>query len=230
MRSLRSALLLALALTAAAAAAQPGERFVIPLAEDTLFFVDNRGTSRVLITLNGYAFKLAADPVEVARSRNAYLIPRQGQLTFNIAPYMRPGEDANEMTVFTQGPPGSEFQFVLAPEFVEGQSTVAFTLAGLEPIPEDFGLTAWPNPSAEAVQVAFRVPEARILGLPVRLSVLDVLGRTVRVLLDDVRFPGTHPATWDGRDAAGQRAAAGLYLLRLEAGEARQTLPLTRLR
>ena len=42
-------------------------------------------------------------------------------------------------------------------------------------------------------------------------------GRRVRGLLDERREAGEGRASWDGRDDAGRRASAGVYLCRLEA-------------
>lgn len=204
----------------APALGQAGERFVIPLAEDTLLFVENEGVTRILADLNGTVFKLASNPAEVARSRNAFLIPLQGKLTINIAAYMKPGEDANVITLLTQGPPGSEWRFVLAPTFADGETEVAYALASLEPLPETFGLRAWPNPTRGPLTAEFSIPDARITGVPVRLSVYDALGRRVAVLLDEPRFPGLFTVPWAG--TAG--LAAGVYLLHLDAGGVRETV------
>jgi hypothetical protein len=58
---------------------------------------------------------------------------------------------------------------------------------------------------------------------PVDLAVFDARGRLVRRLLTAPRAAGRHEVSWDGRDAAGRDCAAGVYLLRLDAGEQRQT-------
>jgi hypothetical protein len=50
----------------------------------------------------------------------------------------------------------------------------------------------------------------------VRLAIYDVTGREIRVLVDAVRPSGTSTVTWDGRDAHGRPASAGIYLARLE--------------
>ena len=66
-----------------------------------------------------------------------------------------------------------------------------------------------PNPSARGVRLSFATPEAG----DVRLAVYDVLGREVAVVADGPRPAGEHAAEWD---ASG--AAAGVYVVRLEAG------------
>jgi hypothetical protein len=73
-----------------------------------------------------------------------------------------------------------------------------------------------PNPTATAVRVAFAVPETG----RARVSVLDVRGREVAVLVDGVTEAGRHEAVLDGAGLA-----AGVYLVRLEAGGAVATQP-----
>jgi hypothetical protein len=75
-----------------------------------------------------------------------------------------------------------------------------------------------PNPFASAATLRFGLPEER----PVTLAVFGIDGRRVRTLLDGARMPaGFHEAVWDGVDDTGRRAAAGVYTLRLVAGETR---------
>ncbi|WP_041806294.1 FlgD immunoglobulin-like domain containing protein [Rhodothermus marinus] len=64
----------------------------------------------------------------------------------------------------------------------------------------------------------------------VRLVVYDLLGRSVRTLLEGPLAPGVHEVVWDGRNDAGVRLPAGLYLLRLEAGRQMQSRTITLLR
>jgi len=74
-----------------------------------------------------------------------------------------------------------------------------------------------PNPAVDNTRLRYSLPFASF----VRLTVTDVAGRQVAVLDRRVESPGAHGATWDGRDADGRRAPAGLYFVRLEsAGQA----------
>jgi flagellar hook assembly protein FlgD len=52
-----------------------------------------------------------------------------------------------------------------------------------------------------------------------RLDVMDVQGRTVRQLSQGWYESGTRQVRWDGRDASGVRAPAGVYLVTLQAGD-----------
>ncbi len=64
-----------------------------------------------------------------------------------------------------------------------------------------------------------------------RLEIVDVLGRRVRTLLNDVAAPGTHPLFWDGRNDGGDPVASGVYFARLiVAGQAQQVRSLVLLK
>jgi hypothetical protein len=56
----------------------------------------------------------------------------------------------------------------------------------------------------------------------VRLAVHDVRGRLVRTLFAGRGDPGEHLAVWDGSTPSGARVARGIYLVVLQAGDARQ--------
>jgi hypothetical protein len=86
-------------------------------------------------------------------------------------------------------------------------------------VPVAFGLDQnYPNPFNPSTEIAYRVPGSG----PVRVSVHDLLGREIAVLVDEAKSPGTHEVTFD---ASG--LPSGVYLCRLSAGgrsEARRML------
>lgn len=55
------------------------------------------------------------------------------------------------------------------------------------------------------------------------VRVFDTSGRLVRTLAAGELVAGVHPIAWDGRDGRGRPAAAGVYLVRGEFGDARWT-------
>jgi hypothetical protein len=75
-------------------------------------------------------------------------------------------------------------------------------------------LRAAPNPAPGRTSLVIEVDRAG----PMRMSVLDVRGRLVRRFEDSLATPGTRTVIWDGRDTAGRRLPAGVYLVTLEAG------------
>jgi hypothetical protein len=67
------------------------------------------------------------------------------------------------------------------------------------------------------VQIRYAVGAHRT---EVRLAIHDARGRLMWASGPSVQNPGQHTQTWDRRDAAGARAARGVYFVRLEAGGA----------
>ncbi len=74
------------------------------------------------------------------------------------------------------------------------------------------GLSLWPNPFNPRTKVSFDLLHAA----RVNLSVFDVSGRRVAVLLSAHVDAGPLTAEWDGRHADGRAAPGGTYLFRLD--------------
>jgi len=74
--------------------------------------------------------------------------------------------------------------------------------------------SAWPQPSASGVRLAFFVPSGNG-----SINIYDLKGRRVRSLWTG--GAGEHEARWDMRDDAGRRAASGVYFAVLRAGDTR---------
>ena len=53
---------------------------------------------------------------------------------------------------------------------------------------------------------------------PASLTIFNLVGQKVRVLVNARHGTGTYNVQWDGRDEVGQLVASGLYIYRLEAG------------
>jgi hypothetical protein len=79
----------------------------------------------------------------------------------------------------------------------------------------------YPNPFNPTTTIRFDIASSA----EVRLSVVDVLGRTVAVLFDGPATPGSHDAAWN---ASG--AASGLYFARLTSAGVTFTRPMLLLR
>ena len=93
-----------------------------------------------------------------------------------------------------------------------GASNVSTTAVSV-PGPASLALGAnYPNPFNPSTTVTFTLPQPT----QVRLTVHDLRGRLVAILVDARQAAGTHSAAWDGRDRHGRAAAAGVYLLQLQ--------------
>lgn len=86
---------------------------------------------------------------------------------------------------------------------------------GGAPTPPAFTLgPAAPSPSRGPVSLRFELPAPG----RVTAEVFAVDGRRVRTLLDGSRAAGAYDLAWDGRDADGTSAGAGVYFARLSFG------------
>jgi flagellar hook capping protein FlgD len=85
-----------------------------------------------------------------------------------------------------------------------------------EPLPSRLAFTHPPRPNPSRGTVSFDVGLAR--EQTVRVEVLDLLGTRVALLHDGPLAPGEHPFRWRGVTEKGDRAQAGVYIVRLSAG------------
>jgi hypothetical protein len=175
--------------------ARPFAAGEVPLA------LDVRGAARTM-TLRWDASALPAGPpvvlVDLATGAETDVRTRSSY-AFDVAPRAALSEDdvlgAGELA----DPAGATDRFVLR---------IGAALADAEAV-EALELTSVaPNPSSSTARVSFAVPASG----RARVSVVDVRGREVAVLVDGVVGAGRHEAALD---ASG--LAAGVYLVRLEA-------------
>lgn len=75
-------------------------------------------------------------------------------------------------------------------------------------------LQNYPNPFNPSTNITFQLPALS----KVNLSVFDMLGRKVSVLVDESRSQGTHVVSWDA-----SQFSSGLYFYRLQVGDNIQT-------
>jgi fibronectin type 3 domain-containing protein len=111
----------------------------------------------------------------------------------------------------------------------KGESARRVTnLASTTILPSSFVLEAnFPNPFNPSTSIEYALPVAS----PVVLSVYDLLGQQIRVLVSDGnQKAGYHSMTWDGRDDNGRVVGSGLYLYRLRAGNFTQVRKMTLLK
>ena len=107
--------------------------------------------------------------------------------------------------------------------YVPGSPTPLITpdtgvsVEGSEEIPAGFTLDQnYPNPFNPTTNIVFTLSKS----VDVKLTVYNVLGQRVAVLLDNEhRTAGKHSVQWNGRDDAGNVVATGLYIYRLEAAD-----------
>lgn len=87
-------------------------------------------------------------------------------------------------------------------------------------------LEVWPNPFEQSLSIRFATGDD---AGTTRLAVFDVNGRRVATIIAG-SGSGRHEVLWDGRREDGRRAAPGVYFLRLDAGGARSTQRVVKVR
>ncbi len=88
------------------------------------------------------------------------------------------------------------------------------TLVVAAELPEAFSLEQnYPNPFNPMTTITYRLPQRS----QVKLTIFNVIGRTVRTLVQKELAAGEYSAVWDGRNEAGRSVTGGLYFYRLEA-------------
>lgn len=79
--------------------------------------------------------------------------------------------------------------------------------------------TPYPNPFSGATTIAFALPQRA----DAHVAVFDVTGRLVRTLQRGTQPAGIQRTSWDGRDQAGARLAAGIFFVKLTVGSVEET-------
>lgn len=76
-------------------------------------------------------------------------------------------------------------------------------------VPTMYSVSAYPNPFNPTTQIRFSIPESG----SVQLSVYDILGREVAIIMNGILTAGEHQATFDATNLS-----SGVYLYTLRAG------------
>ena len=83
-------------------------------------------------------------------------------------------------------------------------------------VPQAFALEQnAPNPFNSNTVIRFALPQPS----QVELTIYNLLGQPVAVLVQGPSAAGTFSVRWDGRDQAGRAVTSGVYLYQLRAGE-----------
>jgi len=77
----------------------------------------------------------------------------------------------------------------------------------------------YPNPFNAGTTIEYQLSETS----RVQLKIFDILGQEVVTLNEGTQPAGLHRIQWDGLTSGRQRAASGVYLYRIMAGERTET-------
>ena len=93
-----------------------------------------------------------------------------------------------------------------------GMEVVAVSEVRAQQVPTSFGLAQnWPNPFNASTMIRFDLRQ----GGEVELTIYNVSGQRIRILMDGVREAGSYVVSWDGTDEFGRAVASGVYLVRM---------------
>ncbi|MFC1502625.1 T9SS type A sorting domain-containing protein [bacterium] len=73
----------------------------------------------------------------------------------------------------------------------------------------------YPNPFNSKTTIRFQVPKTAFA----KISIYDVMGRTIRNLVGSIKQPGYYTAEWDGRNDKSIPVSSGVYLIEMTSGE-----------
>jgi len=84
-------------------------------------------------------------------------------------------------------------------------------------------LPNYPNPFNPSTVVQFQLEKFG----PVKISIIDILGKEVVTLLNKKLDSGNHSLLWNGKDSNGKSVESGIYFIRMHTGEKIRTKKIT---
>jgi hypothetical protein len=152
-------------------------------------------------------------------------LPVTKQLFFDDSPYGMGSLDHSygDSSMFAhalvwpgEGPHAYYFRFSDGANTIQTPvDTVYVTASGLaeNSVPSNFTLGQnYPNPFNGRTKIDFSLSEQS----DIELSVFDVIGNKVAVLINDRLVAGTHSVIWDGNNMNGQQVSSGVYFYKLD--------------
>jgi hypothetical protein len=104
---------------------------------------------------------------------------------------------------------------------------IAYDIHISESVPEHFALNQnYPNPFNPMCEISYALPT----DCHVTLTIYNVLGQRVKVLVDEYQNAGNKTVSWDSKDDQGQEVTSGIYFYRIKAGDFVQSKKMVLLR
>ena len=195
--------------------------------------------------MNIYSHKLTLDGESVAAGAEinafnndgvkvgSYIMKQNGQ--FGFMPIY--GDDVR--TADIDGMKSGD-KFYLTVDGVETEERFTWTSSGdkqeilslsssgaTEVLPTSFGLNQnYPNPFNPTTTISFEMPAAG----QAKIEIFNLLGQLINTPLDAQVDAGYNSVVWDGRNAAGNTVASGIYFYRLSADNYTETKKMTLLK
>jgi len=84
----------------------------------------------------------------------------------------------------------------------------------------------YPNPFNPETQIRYDLPASG----HVKLTIYNILGQRVKVLIDEIQDAGHKSVIWDGRDNDGREVASGIYFYKIKAESYQKTMKMVLLK
>ncbi|MFQ6105305.1 MAG: FG-GAP-like repeat-containing protein [Candidatus Glassbacteria bacterium] len=133
----------------------------------------------------------------------AYLFTLEGAVHPELVEWGQAGHDAQHTSNYDFRPPVG-----IAEETQGGFNHHAITTL----------LQNFPNPFNPNTTISFDVQSDKEITQTVNLTIYDIRGRRVKVLIDRGLEAGRHRVIWDGKDEKGIEVASGIYFYQVKAG------------
>jgi hypothetical protein len=172
---------------------------------DTTFQVSNIGWSPDSIYVSLDPIMTPDSAISVSPIAFALAPSGSEAVTFSVMPHwLSKGVNYNAVVIL-------DSRFGFGQTHFEKAFSFAITAVGEEPsLPKAFALEQnYPNPFNPSTTIEYELPGAS----EVRLSVYDMLGREISILVHERREAGVHEVKFDGLNLA-----SGVYFYRLQAG------------
>ena len=127
--------------------------------------------------------------------------------------------------------PNSSNELASSWSFSQGNGTPGYINSVIEPLQSDDENTVpithllhsvFPNPFNSMVQIRFNISKYQ----NIEISILNILGETVRTLVNSQYSPGLNTLVWDGKNDYGHDLSTGVYLCRLKTKNYNETIKL----
>jgi len=133
------------------------------------------------------------------------------------------GFQIGEEMIFKLWDRGQNKEIELSASFEKGDGrfgTDVYALISLKGVssqlPKEFKLAQnYPNPFNPNTKISYALPK----DCDVKLTIYNMLGQKIKVLVDEYQTAGYKHVHWDGKDDKGKEVASGIYFYRLDAGE-----------
>lgn len=107
---------------------------------------------------------------------------------------------------------GEIYYYLLESVDEKGASSLFGPLTGMVNTPSEWDLGQnYPNPFNSNTRIPFRVPYTT----HIKLSLYDIRGRLVRVIINEKKSPGYYSVEWDGKNSYGIPVASGVYIVQI---------------